>query len=250
MDVMEAGELLIKPERGDLGDDAGDDDGSEGADGKILENDFQGEEDAAEGGIEDGADAGGAAAAGEQRHVAAGEAEEFADAGGDGGADLDDRPLGAGRSAGADGDAAGEDFFDGDERALEPAGADDGFHDIDDTVSLGPAQDVGADESHGQSAGGGENDEQNQSAAIENVGRHVGIEGVADEDDQLMKADGGDGGGDADEDGENEEEGFVAEAEAIEEASDQNAQANGGGGETQGHRRGGYSEILNYEYEL
>ena len=155
---------LEKQQLGDLRDDAGDDDRRERADGKILENHFQREQHAAERRIEDCADSGGASAADEHRHLPAGDAKKLPDSGGDSSPDLNDGAFGAGRPAAADGDARGEDFLEGDQRALESAGPDDGFDDINDAMSLADPEDVYADQADDQPAGRGERHQQRHPA--------------------------------------------------------------------------------------
>ena len=99
---------------GDVGDDAADHQGSKGPDGIVLQDHFEGEEHPADGGVKDGAYAGGRPAADQDGHAVAGDAEKPADSGGDGGTHLHDGALSAGRPAGADGSAGGDDFLDRD----------------------------------------------------------------------------------------------------------------------------------------
>src|SRR4051794_24028405 len=109
-------------------------DRGEGADREIEEDDLEREEHAADRRAEDRADSRGGSAADEHGQMGSRQLKELSDAGTNRGADLDDRPFRAGRSAGTDRDRAGADLLERDQGPDTPAAAENGFDHIDNAM--------------------------------------------------------------------------------------------------------------------
>jgi hypothetical protein len=215
--------LVLAPEGVGRGraEDRGDDDRGEHADREIAEEDLEHEEDARDGRVEDRRDAGGGAAAHERADMLARDVQHAAEHRAGGRPDLDDRPLGAGRSPAADRRDGGEDLDDADARADLAVALDDRLEDLGHPVPLGLAGESpdkqGADEGarHGD---GGEQPQGELAPGL--VGVPLDLVEQPGEADRPERGEGADAGTDDDEvpvtlEPEASAEGFEPEVEVV-----------------------------------